>query len=258
MRYAALSDTGRVREINEDSYHADGRLFIVADGMGGHRGGEIASAVAIDGFLSFEEENRRLPPLRRLSEGIAAANRAVLEMAERNPELEGMGTTFTTMLVEGGVFLGHVGDSRAYMWRDGDLRLVTRDHSLVERMVREGYISPSEARHHPQRNVILRALGIAGGLEIDLDELDVRPGDRMLLCSDGLSGCVEDDEIESMISAGDLEACCRSLVEAANARGGPDNITVVLVELGWEAEAESRGGAVGEKSRRGFFGRRRA
>ena len=257
MRYAALSDTGRVRENNEDSYHADGRLFIVADGMGGHRGGEVASAVAIEGFLAYEHENGRQPPLRRLRDGIAAANRAVLELAGGSPELEGMGTTFTVVLVEGGVFLGHVGDSRAYICRDGVLRLMTRDHSLVERMVREGFISPREARHHPQRNVILRALGIAPRLEVDLEEVEARPGDRLLLCSDGLTGCVEDDEIEAVLSgASDLEGCCRDLVDAANRRGGPDNITVVLVELGDEVERADSGGAA-RPLRRGIFGRGR-
>lgn len=252
MRYAALTDTGRVRENNEDSYHADGRLFIVADGMGGHRGGEVASAVAIRSFLAFEEANRRMPPLRRLREGIAAADRAVLEMAGGNPELAGMGTTFTAVLVEGGVFLGHVGDSRAYIWRDGELRLMTRDHSLVERMVREGRISRREARTHPQRNIILRALGIRGGTEADLDEVEARPGDRLLLCSDGLTACLEDGEIEVLLSGEeDLSLCCRALVDAANRRGGPDNITVVLAELGDEV-----GGA--EEGRRGIFGRWRA
>ncbi len=259
MRYAALSDPGRVRENNEDSYHADGRLFIVADGMGGHRGGEVASAMAIESFLAFERGNKGLPPLRRLRDGIATANQAVLKKAGGSPELEGMGTTFTAVLVEGGVYLGHVGDSRAYICREGALRLMTRDHSLVERMVREGFLTPREARLHPQRNVILRALGIAKGLEVDLDEVEVRPGDRLLLCSDGLSGCVEDAEIEAVLSAvADLEGCCRALVEAANARGGPDNITVVLVELGEEVEGVGGRHAAAKGGRRGILSRWRA
>ncbi len=257
MRYAALSDAGKVRNNNEDSYHADGRLFIVADGMGGHRGGEVASAVAIESFIAFERKNGHLPPLLRLREGITAANRAVLKLAGEEPELEGMGTTFTAILVERGVYLGHVGDSRAYIWREGSLRLMTRDHSLVERMVREGFISPREARFHPQRNVILRALGIAGGLEVDLDEMEVRPGDRLLLCSDGLTCCVEDGEIEDMLSdIPDLESCCHALVDAANARGGLDNITVVLVELGEEVESSGGRGETAKRGLRGLLGRR--
>ena len=235
MRYAALSETGRVRDNNEDSYHADGRIFIVADGMGGHRAGEVASAAAIESFLRFEEEKRGLPPLQRLRGGIEAANHHLSIMAREDPELEGMGTTFTAILVESGLYLGHVGDSRAYMWRRGELRLLTRDHSLVERMVSEGHLSPRQARVHPQRNVILRALGVAEDLEADLDTIDVAPADRLLLCSDGLSGYLEDKELGEIMSLEvEPEERCRRLVGAANERGGLDNITVIVVDLGEE------------------------
>jgi len=240
LRYAVLSDKGRVRENNEDSYHADGRVFIVADGMGGHRAGEVASAAAIAEFIAYETQHRGEPPLERLRGGIRAANRSLYRMADADRELEGMGTTFTALLVEGALFLGHVGDSRAYIWRDGRLRPMTRDHSLVERMVDEGQLSPQDARTHPQRNVILRALGVARELEIDLDTVDVLPGDRLLLCSDGLSGMLEDGEIESIISGKtEPEESCRSLVDAANERGGMDNITVIVVHLGPEVEAST-------------------
>ena len=238
MRYAVLSDRGRVRENNEDSYYADGRVFIVADGMGGHRAGEVASAAAIEEFLGFEAQHREEPPLERLRGGMQAANRSLYRMADDDRELEGMGTTFTAVLVEGGLHLGHVGDSRAYIWREGQLRPMTRDHSLVERMVDEGQISPRDARTHPQRNVILRALGVAQVLEIDLDTVDAVPGDRLLLCSDGLSGLLEDEEIESIISGEtEPEESCRRLVDAANERGGTDNITVIVAHL--EAEVET-------------------
>lgn len=242
MRYAALSETGKVREQNEDSYHADGHVFIVADGMGGHRAGEVASAAAVEEFVRFEEGNRGVPPLERIRGGIQAANLALMRMAQEDSELEGMGTTFTVVLIEGELCLGHVGDSRAYMWREGALRPLTRDHSLVQRMVSEGYISPGEARVHPQRNVILRALGVSGELEVDLDIVDAAPGDRLLLCSDGLSGVVEDAELESIVSlASEPEERCRRLVDAALERGGMDNITVIVIDL--DAELGSGGDA---------------
>jgi len=252
LRYAALSERGRVRDNNEDSYYADGRFFIVADGMGGHRAGEVASASAIEEFLRFAEENSGAPPLERLGGGIRAANDALFRMAEEDPELEGMGTTFTVVLVEEGLYLGHVGDSRAYICRDGKMRPLTRDHSLVERMVDEGHISASEARTHPQRNVILRALGVSPRLEVDLDVVDAVGGDRLLLCSDGLSGYLDDREIEAVVSsqAGPKERC-RMLVEAANERGGLDNITVIVVDLGPEVEPA---GTLPPAKKRSFLG----
>jgi len=238
LRYAALSETGKVRENNEDSYHADGRIFIVADGMGGHRAGEVASAAAIEEFIRFDEFNRGDSPMQRMQGGIHAASLALFRMAREDPELEGMGTTFTAVLVEGGLYLGHVGDSRAYIWREGTLRPLTRDHSLVEHMVSEGYLSPREARVHPQRNIILRALGVSEDLEVDLDEVDAAPGDRLLLCSDGLSGFVEHKELEAIVSLEDEpEERCRRLVGAANKRGGIDNITVIVIDLGAEVGA---------------------
>lgn len=237
MRYAARTDMGRARDNNEDSYHGDGRVFIVADGMGGHQAGEIASAAAVEAFLRFEEDNRDLSPLERMREGMTAANLDIIGLAENDKRLEGMGTTFTAALVEGEVYIGHVGDSRAYLLRDGELALMTRDHSLVERMVREGRISRSEARRHPQRNVILRALGVSGELEVDLRSFGPLAGDRLLLCSDGLTGLVEDRELAGILSREkEPEDCCGSLIDAANRRGGLDNITVIVVDF----EAGSR------------------
>lgn len=251
MRYAALSETGKVRDNNEDAYHADGRIFIVADGMGGHRAGEVASSSAIEEFLRFERENTHLHPSERMREGILSANRMLFAMAQDDPGLEGMGTTFTGILIEKGVYLGHVGDSRAYLWRQGGLRLVTRDHSLVERMVSQGYISRIEARFHPQRNIILRALGVADGLEVDLESLSVYPGDRMLICSDGLTGFVEDGDLEDIISGvDDPEECCRRLVDAANERGGADNITVILIAF---EDFESDGISVDGRERKAWL-----
>lgn len=232
MRYAALSDVGRVRENNEDSWHADGRVFIVADGMGGHRAGEVASSAAVERFLHFEEKNRHLPPLKRINEGILSANEFIARMAAENPVLEGMGTTFTVLLLEEGAFLGHVGDSRAYLLREGELSSLTRDHSLVAKMVREGFLTPRQARVHPRRNVILRALGMEGRLAVDLSAPELRAGDRVLLCTDGLTSHLEDEELEeALMRLRDPEECCRSLVAEANARGGEDNVTLIVIDL---------------------------
>lgn len=256
MRYAAMSEKGKVRDNNEDSCYGDGHVFVVADGMGGHRAGEVASSTAIEAFLRFERENRDMHPRERIKEGILSANLELYRRARDDPGLEGMGTTFTCALLEEEVCLGHVGDSRAYLCREGELSLLTRDHSLVERMVREGYISSSEARSHPQRNIILRALGVSEELEIDLPSYAALPGDRLLLCSDGLTGSLEDAEIEGIISdVKDVEACCRRLVDAANDRGGFDNITVVLIhfEAGEPRKTSRRKGK--EKKRRWWKGR---
>ncbi|MDD3718305.1 MAG: Stp1/IreP family PP2C-type Ser/Thr phosphatase [Actinomycetota bacterium] len=258
MRYAAMSEKGRVRENNEDSFHADGRVFIVADGMGGHRAGEVASAAAIEIFLDFEGRHRDTPPLERLRGGILEANHAIYRMAEDDPRFAGMGTTFTAALIEEGLYLGHVGDSRAYMCRKGQLRLLTRDHSLVERMVDEGHLSRREARTHPQRNVILRALGISREVEADVDAVDVMPGDSLLLCSDGLSGYLEDGDMEAILCTREgPDRRCRRLVEAANERGGSDNITAVVIDLESEVDGGGRAADAGKRSRwKRIFGRK--
>ncbi len=250
MRYAALSDVGKVRANNEDCWHADGRIFIVADGMGGHRAGEVASAVAVEQFLRYESEHRAMPPLRRIQGGIQEASDRLSRMAAEDPRLEGMGTTFTVLLLEEGAFLGHVGDSRAYLLRGGRLTPLTRDHSLVAKMVREGFLTPRQARVHPRRNVILRALGMGGRLAVDLEELELAEGDRVLLCSDGLTAELEDEELEEFLAdIADAEECCLRLVSEANARGGEDNVTVVLVDLergdGRLLRAGSRAGGKG-------------
>lgn len=254
MRYAALSDVGRVRENNEDSWHADGRVFIVADGMGGHQAGEVASAAAVERFLRYDRENRHLPTLRRLNEGILAANDFLGRMAAENPGLEGMGTTFTVLVLEGGAFLGHVGDSRAYLLREGRMISLTRDHSLVAKMVREGLLTPRQARVHPRRNVILRALGMKSRLTVDLATPDLRAGDRVLLCTDGLTSGLEDEELKNILASVDDPAeCCRRLVMEANARGGEDNVTVVVVDL---EEGDIPRGHVGGRSGAGRVNRR--
>lgn len=251
MRYAALTEKGKVRPNNEDACYADGRVFIVADGMGGHRGGETASSLAVQVFLEKERELGNLPPVERIRRAMKAANRAVWRKGGEEPALQGMGTTFTVLLLEGHGYIGHVGDSRAYLFRDGNLQRMTEDHSLVEEMVREGRLDPAMAREHPQRNVILRALGVSREVEVDAVSFTPFQGDRVLLCSDGLTGALEDREIRDFLEVErDTERCCRMLVGEAERRGGEDNITVVLVDIqtgGRIGEGKGRGGRTGLK-----------
>ncbi|HEX6312283.1 MAG TPA: Stp1/IreP family PP2C-type Ser/Thr phosphatase [Acidimicrobiia bacterium] len=223
------TDKGRVREGNEDGYVAVDRLglFAVADGMGGHQAGEVASATALEA-LRAEVENGA--PVR---DAIASANTAVLERAAADESLRGMGTTMTAgTLAAGNTFLvGHVGDSRAYLFRDGDLSQVTEDHSLVEELVREGELTPEQAEVHPQRSIITRALGIEPGVQVDLYTLDLHQGDRLLICSDGLTGMVRTDDIAGILRREpDPQRAANQLVEAANAAGGEDNITALVID----------------------------
>jgi serine/threonine protein phosphatase PrpC len=223
------TDKGRVREGNEDGFVASDRigLFAVADGMGGHQGGEVASATALEALRSAVLDGM---PVR---EAIDRANEAVIERAAVDPNLRGMGTTMTAgTLAAGNTFLvGHVGDSRAYLFRDGELAQVTEDHSLVEELVREGELTPEQAEVHPQRSVITRALGIESSIEVDIYTLDLHEGDRVLLCSDGLTGMVRVDDIAGILRREpDPQRAANQLVEAANAAGGQDNITAVVVD----------------------------
>lgn len=228
LSYATITDTGRVRPANEDSLFALPPLFMVADGMGGAHGGEVASARAAEVFsladLGGDEGSEKLAELVR------EANRQIYELAVSDANLHGMGTTVTAALVRGdAVHLAHVGDSRAYRWRLGILKQLTEDHSLVGEMLRRGSISEEEAEVHPQRSIITRALGIEPGVEVDTDAVDWQPGDVFLLCSDGLSSMLNDEELAAVLARGEsLEQTARALVEAANARGGRDNITVIL------------------------------
>ena len=235
----ASTDVGLVRQRNEDAYVAEYPLFVVADGLGGHLGGEVASRVAVDTLVHAAKEegpDDGIPD--RLRTAILRANAAVSERASQDPRLTGMGTTITAVVAgRDRIFLGHVGDSRAYLLRDGELRALTEDHSLVQRMVREGRLTPEQAEIHPQRSVLTRALGIDDDLEVDQATVEVTDGDRLLLCSDGLTTMVADEDIRKILAGTDHpQAASQALVEAANAAGGQDNITTVVLDVQEAAE----------------------
>jgi PPM family protein phosphatase len=231
--HASTSHTGKVRRTNEDSFLDDPPLFVVADGMGGARAGELASRLAVDTF-------RELPVIAgesaedRLRRTILESNRRVLERAKSDPATAGMGSTVTAALVDGDrVVLGHVGDSRAYLLRDGSLQQLSHDHSLVAELERAGRLTREEAAVHPQRSVITRALGAGPELDVDTSVVQLRDGDVVLLCSDGLSGLIGDLAISNLIEGGgQLSDAVRRLVRAANDAGGDDNVTAVAFRVG--------------------------
>lgn len=226
---AAATDVGRVREGNEDSVLHDERLgiFAVADGMGGHQAGEVASATAVEALRAA------IAGGASITDAVTQANTAVVDKARADTAMLGMGTTMTAAIeVVGGIRIGHVGDSRAYVLRDGILARVTDDHSLVEELVREGRITLEQAAVHPQRNVVTRALGIDTEVDVDDVAVELTGGDRVLLCSDGLSGMLRDADISAILRREpDTEAVTRALIDAANEAGGEDNITVLVIDV---------------------------
>jgi PPM family protein phosphatase len=226
------TDVGRQRSVNEDSLVLAPPFFAVADGMGGARAGEVASAMAADAFEGESDSGE--PPEAQLSRILREANRRIYDLAVTDDSHRGMGTTVTAAKVTGDeVSLGHVGDSRAYRLRDGELEQLTRDHSLVAELERSGQITPEAAEHHPQRSIITRALGPEPDVQVDTYTLAGRAGDLFLICSDGLTSMISDEELASILrSAANLEEAADSLVRAANQSGGKDNITVVLFRLG--------------------------
>ncbi|MGW0807100.1 Stp1/IreP family PP2C-type Ser/Thr phosphatase [Nonomuraea sp. NPDC002799] len=233
LRYAARSDVGLLREGNEDSAYASGRLLAVADGMGGHAHGEVASSVAIASMASLEEAQQGGDLLNAIEAAVRDANRRLHEMVGRDPSLKGMGTTLTAMLWHGTqVALVHVGDSRAYLLRRGELYQITHDHTLVQQLVDDGRITPEEAATHPQRSILLRALDGSGEVDPDLTLREAQVGDRYLLCSDGLSGVVSAETLHATLTnIDDPEEVVRQLIDLANRGGGPDNITCVLADV---------------------------
>ena len=262
ITYQAVTDVGRKRKGNEDSLfvNAEQKLFVVADGMGGHAAGEVASRIAVDAINEFicltagdEEitwpfgldENMSYDG-NRLKTAVRFANRKVLEATKERAEYEGMATTVAAVLVDGeSANVAHVGDSRVYLYRPGgalegtggepgsDLTQLTSDHSWVNEQIQSGVISPDQARSHPLRNVVTRALGGKADLQVDMQVHEARSQDILLLCSDGLTTMIPDDDIARVLleKEGDIEAAARALVDAANARGGEDNITVLLLKF---------------------------
>lgn len=229
----ARTDVGRVREGNEDSYLVQDPIFVVADGMGGHLAGEVASQTAVK-VIADMARSEAPEGDGALASYIKKANREIYDLAAADPEKSGMGTTCTLVHLDGSTaHLAHVGDSRAYLLRDGQLSQLTEDHTLVERMVREGRIRREEAAHHPQRSVITRALGIDDDVEVDEIDIEVVDGDRLLICSDGLSSMLSTDAIASVLQSGrDAQRTADVLIEEANTAGGEDNITVVVLDIG--------------------------
>jgi len=236
-----LTDVGRRRENNQDRFlvEPDYSVFAVADGMGGHAAGEVASRIAIEALADTMRENgSNVDPLdaqraaSRLTQAVQEGNRRICESVLTRAEWRGMGTTLVAMVAAGNrAVIGHVGDSRAYRMREGRLDRLTSDHSYVGEQVRLGLLTDEEAQRHPMRNIVTRAMGNRTELEVELNEEIVREGDLFLLCSDGLNSMLTDEEIlETLLqNPTDVEATCRALVERANAKGGEDNITVVVV-----------------------------
>jgi protein phosphatase len=230
--YARASDTGRKRRRNEDSYVVQPPLFAVADGMGGAQAGEVASRLAAGALEEADAQDISAP--ERLASVIQEANRRVFERAASDPATSGMGTTMTVALVgEDGVTIGHVGDSRAYVVREGRLDQLTEDHSLVNELLKSGKLSREEAEVHPQRSVITRAVGTDPDVDVDTFVVDAKEGDIFLLCSDGLTDMVGDDDILETVERhrDDLDRVTKALVSAANRGGGEDNITVIAFTI---------------------------
>lgn len=246
-----LTDVGQVRSHNEDAILLEPslNLYAVADGMGGHKGGEFASKICLDTLKEYltraaqgqaplvgQLDSAHSPQANLLGSAVGFANQAVFEAAGAKPEWRGMGTTVVAMTVtDSRVAIAHVGDSRAYLLRNGHFEQLTQDHSWIEEQVRAGLMTRDQALFAKGRNLLTRAIGQDAIVKVDLDEVELQGGDRLLLCSDGLYGMVADEEIAALTSvAGSPEAACRELVACANGRGGRDNISVILVTAGAE------------------------
>jgi PPM family protein phosphatase len=233
LRYAVRSDVGLLREGNEDSAYAGPRLLAVADGMGGHAAGEVASALTIASMAELDSQEPGGDMLAELAMAVTVANARLQEKIIANPAVEGMGTTLTALLwSDGHAAVCHIGDSRGYLLREGELYQITHDHTLVQSLVDEGRISADDVSTHPQRSLLLRALDGRSAAEPDLSVHDSQPGDRYLLCSDGLSGVVSDETLRDTLSRiEDLEVACRQLIDLAIHGGGPDNITCIVADV---------------------------
>ena len=235
VQIVSLTDVGRVRSSNQDAYGefvnaGRGCLLLVADGMGGHRGGEIASKLAVEAVERVFERSAGLPE-RMLRSALEGANERIYEHAQRERHLEGMGTTAVAFYLgrDGTAWVAHVGDSRLYRLRGGELERLTEDHSVVGELTRHGYLSEEEAANHPRRNELLRSVGPSSTVAVDLAPVSIQSGDRFLLCSDGLCGYVSDPQIQEALGRVDPEEAARALVDLANDSGGQDNVTVQVL-----------------------------
>ena len=231
MAATMRTDIGKKRKQNEDAAWFDEKrgVFAVADGMGGHLAGEVASAMAIDAVAHMAAQ-RKKPSIELLKKAVLSAHKKILAHAKEHEECSGMGTTLSVMWrADRYMYIAHVGDSRIYRLRDGHMEQITQDHSLVGELVRAGLLTPEEARLHPRRNIITRALGTEGDNTPDLLAADIRPGDRFLLCTDGLTGMVRDDDIErTLLDSKTIDQAANRLVEMALDAGGSDNVTLIL------------------------------
>jgi protein phosphatase len=243
-----LTDVGKKREKNEDSLlvNADLGLFMVADGMGGHLGGEFESRIAVktveetlrqllqdpEATIATDTVFDRTDPGELLKYALRAASRRIYEEACRNTNLRGMGTTAVVLFIQDGKgFIAHVGDSRAYLVKNGEIRQLTADHSLVAEQLRAGFITEEELKHHKFKNIITRSVGFQNEVEIDLLIRDLEPGDRFLLCSDGLTNLVEEPDLHKIVLKNQPKEACKKLIDLANKRGGDDNVTVVIANI---------------------------
>lgn len=233
MRYAARSDVGRIRAKNDDSAYVGRYLAVVADGMGGHAGGDVASAATVLDMLHLDKGDYAGDAGTILADEIQTANSLLSELVHINPKLAGMGTTVTALLLaEGKLHFAHIGDSRAYRLRDGEFEQVSVDHTFVQRLIDEGRLRPEEAETHPHKNVLMRVLGdVDASPELDLDTLEVKPGERWLLCSDGLNYVAGHVVERTVRETKDLRECVETLVDLTLENGAPDNVTVVMVEI---------------------------
>jgi PPM family protein phosphatase len=247
-----LTDVGRKRDHNEDSFliNAELGLFAVADGMGGHAGGDRASRLAVEiierevrdnmsggtGTVPIGPSTTEAPPARELRSAALTAGRTIFDLAEGNPQLSGMGTTLTALLLKSGrAYLAHVGDSRAYLYRDNRIEQLTEDHSWIEEQVKAGFMTPAEARESSLKHIITRSVGFERDVEVDLLAMPILMGDCFLLCSDGLSNTASIEDLRRALGQGYYSDVPKLLVDSANERGGDDNITVVLVYVANDA-----------------------
>ncbi|MGW4482656.1 PP2C family protein-serine/threonine phosphatase [Amycolatopsis sp. NPDC004368] len=251
LRYAARSDRGLVRSNNQDSVYAGPRLLALADGMGGHAAGEVASKVVIASLAPLDDDEPGDDLLGQLREAVTNGNAAIAELVSQDPDLDGMGTTLTAVLFAGNrLGLVHVGDSRAYLLRGGQFAQITRDDSFVNELLEQGRITAEEAAVHPQRSLLLKAL-TGHEVEPSLTVREARPGDRYLICSDGLSGMVSDETMSEAIRIADPQDCADRMIELALKGGGTDNVTVIIadvVDVDFGDDAPIVGGAAGDGS----------